>query len=914
MRFFNSVQALYLAVSILLITVVIGHTLDVKNDTLYARHLEIGLRLQNLVRFDQELSGMLLLSVVEQNLLRATRYDTVRHDFQESLQTISGLTQDRALSQEIETLSESRQPVSAMEEEAIRLMKSEQWAEAREILFGDEYTITKKTYEIDIETLTGAIQGEVAAAERRFIRIKTVALFVRIAALLFLVWTGVQFSRRTRADLAEQARLNSEISAANTRLEARVLERTEELRLLLHSAGEGFFGVDDAGRVTFINPAGLRLLGYSEEEVIGKEVHRLIHHSHEDGSHYPADRCPMYATYRTGAEAFVTDEVLWRKDGGAFPVEYSSTPIGKAGEIIGAVVTFRDISGRKQAEMRFLASERKMMAMSQAVSDALVMVDSQGRVRFWNPAAATLFGYSDAEAMGRDFHEMAALPDDRDKAMAGLARFAETGKGAAFGATLQTTAVHRTGRQIPVEVSLSPFQLDDAWYAVGTVRDISDRIRVEGELARKLRSERAMAAISQALLGSDTGPETLEAALEHLVIAAHVDRVHVYENVTGGNDGLRMRLMYEACAPGIAPCTDQPDLCDLSYRDGLQRWQALLGQGQPVMGALEAFPESERSVLKARQVLSLVLCPLQVQGQWFGFVGFQDTYQRRGWTPSDVALLSTTAEIIGAFLDRRQAEMRFIASERKMKAMSRSVSDALVMIDSQGLVRFWNPAAEALFGYSAEEAMGREFHQMATLPEDRDKATAGLRRFAATGEGAVFGTTIQATALNRTGGQLPVEVSLSSFQLDNAWYAVGTVRDITERKQIEAQIQAAREELLLIFDSSQVGIMFMHGDCDLARVNRRLAEILGYGDPKEMIGFNMSHLHLDESSYLNFKSTHHEVMLRGEQSQCEYRLKKRGRRCRLVFPHRKGRGLGPASRSGQGGHLGCGRHHRKEAG
>jgi PAS domain S-box-containing protein len=350
MKFFNSVKALYSAVGILFISVAIGHYLDTKNDNMYVRHLEINLGLEKMVRLNQEMASMLLLSVVEHNTLRATRYKNVYNDTQDVLSKIAIITKDMAMSQEITALIKSRDKIYALEETAIRLMESEKWNEAREMLFGDEYSITKKTYEIDIDSVSESILGEVAATEKRFNRIKTTALYVRICALLFLFWTGVMFSRRTRADLAEQVRLQTQISAANKLLEERVQERTEELRLLLHSAGEGMFGIDAAGQVTFINPVALNLLGFAEEEMIGKDVHGLIHHSHADGAHYHEEDCPIKATCITATQNHVTDEVLWRKDGRSFPVEYSSTPIIKDGKVIGAVVTFRDITERMQAE------------------------------------------------------------------------------------------------------------------------------------------------------------------------------------------------------------------------------------------------------------------------------------------------------------------------------------------------------------------------------------------------------------------------------------------------------------------------------------------------------------------------------------------------------------------------------------
>jgi diguanylate cyclase (GGDEF)-like protein/PAS domain S-box-containing protein len=129
-----------------------------------------------------------------------------------------------------------------------------------------------------------------------------------------------------------------------------IRQSEESKRLLLHAAGDGIFGVDATGQVTFINPAALRMLGFAEEEMLGQSVHALIHHSHADGSNYPVEDCPMYASYAKATECHVTDGLLWRKDGSSFPVEYSSMPITKDGKIMGAVVTFKDITERKQSE------------------------------------------------------------------------------------------------------------------------------------------------------------------------------------------------------------------------------------------------------------------------------------------------------------------------------------------------------------------------------------------------------------------------------------------------------------------------------------------------------------------------------------------------------------------------------------
>jgi PAS domain S-box-containing protein len=134
----------------------------------------------------------------------------------------------------------------------------------------------------------------------------------------------------------------------------RALDELRHLRtmheLILKAAGEGIYGLDRNGKATFGNAATKEILGWNPEEVVGKRVHDIHHHSYPDGSPYVHTECPIYAALRDGEVHRVDDEVFWHIDGSAVPVEYTSTPIRQDGGIEGAVVVFRDISKRKQIE------------------------------------------------------------------------------------------------------------------------------------------------------------------------------------------------------------------------------------------------------------------------------------------------------------------------------------------------------------------------------------------------------------------------------------------------------------------------------------------------------------------------------------------------------------------------------------
>ena len=156
-------------------------------------------------------------------------------------------------------------------------------------------------------------------------------------------------------------------------------EAEERTRLILESTGEGLFGLDPEGRTTFVNPAACEMLGYRPEELIGQAVHTLIHHTRPDGDHYPAEECPMRASFADGDAARVDDEVLWHHDGHAIAVEYTATPIFKEEEIVGAVTSFRDITERKAAEEAMKKAKEIAEAASQAKADFLANMSHEIR-------------------------------------------------------------------------------------------------------------------------------------------------------------------------------------------------------------------------------------------------------------------------------------------------------------------------------------------------------------------------------------------------------------------------------------------------------------------------------------------------------------------------------------------------------
>jgi PAS domain S-box-containing protein len=145
---------------------------------------------------------------------------------------------------------------------------------------------------------------------------------------------------------------------------------SRELSLLLESTGEGIFGIDLEGHCTFINRAGARMLGHDAAKVLGRNMHWLTHHSHADGSVYADTDCPIFNAFRRGLPCRIDTEVFWRADGSAFPVEYSSYPILDGAEVRGAVITFVDITERRQAREALERANDALEVVNRALAQA----------------------------------------------------------------------------------------------------------------------------------------------------------------------------------------------------------------------------------------------------------------------------------------------------------------------------------------------------------------------------------------------------------------------------------------------------------------------------------------------------------------------------------------------------------------
>jgi PAS domain S-box-containing protein len=230
-----------------------------------------------------------------------------------------------------------------------------------------------------------------------------------------LYWGSISIAPVTNdtGEVTHFVAMTADITEAKS-VELALQEAQERNVLILDSAGEGIFGLDTVGNVTFCNSAAASLLGYEADELIGSSMHEAVHYLYADGSEYASSDCPMNAAFTDGTSHQIEDEVLWRKDGSSFPVEYAATPIRRDETLMGAVIVFRDISERQQQQAAIQQRERELNELIEAAPFAVAInrtEDKSFAIEHLNRRFIDLFGWTTEDCPNFDTFFPKAYPD-----------------------------------------------------------------------------------------------------------------------------------------------------------------------------------------------------------------------------------------------------------------------------------------------------------------------------------------------------------------------------------------------------------------------------------------------------------------------------------------------------------------------
>ena len=275
-----------------------------------------------------------------------------------------------------------------------------------------------------------------------------------------------------------------QLNTALSRNEQTILRLSHQNELILNSAGDGIFGLDREGCVTFINPSAARMMNRSRNSLEQKHFKEVINPTRLKDQPGECPPCAIEATFREGVPHSVDDESFRRPNGSEFPVEYTSTPIFQGGQLTGAVVTFRDIAARK----RTAAELHRLAAAIRQTADMIIISNKNGIIQYVNPAFEKTAGYSQAEVLGRH----AGFLEGKQQSHSFAQNLVRT---LLRGEIWKNRFIsnRKDGAPLYVDMTISPVRDPEGTitHYVGVMRDITREV----ELGRQLRQAQRLEAV-----------------------------------------------------------------------------------------------------------------------------------------------------------------------------------------------------------------------------------------------------------------------------------------------------------------------------------------------------------------------------------------------------------------------------------
>lgn len=574
----------------------------------------------------------------------------------------------------------------------------------------------------------------------------------------------------------------------------------------------------ESRKFTYCSPSVEKLCGYTDSEIIRLSVEDTLEtESAKKITGLFPTLLENYNQRRYDGSLLLSELQQKCKDGGTVWIEVSISfipgPDGKAKEIMGVS---RDISARKKAEQALQKSEESYKDLIQNANDG-ICITQDGVFKMVNKAFCEITGYEEDELIGMPFI-YTIEESHRDK-------IAEIHKQRMAGNEVpklyHTVGIGKYKNRVELEFNTRTMEFDGKPASFLILRDITFR-RMATEALRE--SEEKYKAL-------------VERANDGIVIL---------------QDGY-VRFINQMMAKILGYTVEE--MLNTRFVDYLPA-----DQHEPVLANY-----------KARQ-LGREVNPIYESA-------LLDKLGNRKEVEFNSAIISykgrpATQTYIRDITSRVQAEQKLRESEERFRMLISSARDSIVMIDSHGAISYWNPASKEIFGYSAQEVLGKSLHDVITPDPLRENYNAYLSKFVKGEISIPAEGFIEATGKRKTGEEFLYELSLWAFSLKGAWAGVGYFRDISSRKKAEQALKISQDRYLLAVEGVNDGIF----DWDLLNntvfFSRRYKAIIGYGDDEISNNLNEweSRIHPDDHAFV-MKTNNDFINGLVQKLDIEYRIK-----------------------------------------
>ena len=470
---------------------------------------------------------------------------------------------------------------------------------------------------------------------------------------------------------------------------------------------------------------------------------------------------------------------------------------------------------RSEDELR---SQTAMLSnLLDSIPDLVFFKDRQGAYLGCNPQFAEFVGRPRSQIVRMTDHdlfpkEVADLFRENDRLMMAEGRPRSNEEWVAY----------PDGRRVLLDTLKSP--LFDARGAVvgvlGLSRDTTDRKAAEAALLRQDHLLQAVAEASHVLLSDANIQTAMPKALRAIGQATGQDRVYLFEHhadpATGEN---LMSQRYEWVQAGISVQIDNPDLQNLSFDKLFPRWFGLLSRGEPVAGAVREFPASEQSILMPQQIVSVLVVPVEVEGRFWGFVGFDNCREELEWGAGERAILTALAASLGAAVARHRSAEALAESESLQRSLMENIDAGVLVVDpATHRIEMVNPAAAAMIGAPPDQILGSVCHRFVCPSQQGCCPVTDLGQEVDNAERELVRT---------DGSRMPIVKSIRHIRIGGQQRLLETFINITDLKRAEAdlRLQTRLQELLTEISSTYISLPLDRVD---AAIETSLGELGGF--------------------------------------------------------------------------------------
>lgn len=421
--------------------------------------------------------------------------------------------------------------------------------------------------------------------------------------------------------------------------------------------------------------------------------------------------------------------------------------------------------------------------LSKASNEAIFIVKNS-KVFTCNEFAEDLFGYPIGDITDKSVFDLFSEADVDDLRKA-IAQENEL--------TLDVKALRKDQSGFDAQVNYKLIKSDGDRYQCLCIRDVTEVRKSESELLARDALLESISFTAARFLESKNWRNEAADILKNIGEAARVSRVYVFRNFRDEKGELYMSQQYEWVADQVEPEIDNPVLERLYYHDnGLERLAEILSSGKVYKGLIRELPPEERPLLEAQDILSIFITPIFQNGEWWGFIGYDECNYEREWNPSEIQLLNTTADVFSAVLERESIEEKIKMANKNFKSLFHQSPDGIFVYDKVGNLLDVNVAGCRLNGLSAEQLKGR--HVTELVPEAiREQVE---RDFQSWAEGKI--RFLESQSLTSDGKSIPVEIHGTNITFFDKPAILLLVRDISSRKKSEALLKKRMEFIQFI--------------------------------------------------------------------------------------------------------------------